>query len=293
MIYSPVVQKTISHIESNLQEVLSLDLLADEVGFSRFHYHRVFQREVGVSIAEYIRYRRIANAASLLLYTDRKIIDIAFLFLFESQEAFTRAFKKYYGMPPGQYRKVMSKLTFQKEEGPMKNEQLLKGWELSGSHPFHYKMGIDREVFHRGNASGVLESVTAESPSEFATMMQQFKSTKYKGKRLKLSGFLKSEQVEGFCGFWMRIDDALGDVLQFDNMSNRPIIGSCEWNHYQVVLDVPEKSELIAFGVLLSGSGKVWIDDLRFEEVDENTPSTNLNLSTELLEEPTNLSFEE
>ena len=137
----------------------------------------------------------------------------------------------------------------------MKNEQLLKGWNLSGSHPFNYQMGIDRETFHKGQASGFLKSVTAESKEEFATMMQQFKAENYLGKRMKLSGFLKSKDVDGFCGLWMRVDNALQDVLQFDNMGDRPIVNDTEWNHYYIVLDVPENSAIISFGVLLSGRG--------------------------------------
>jgi hypothetical protein len=172
------------------------------------------------------------------------------------------------------------------------NEQL-KGWTLSGSHPFNYQMGIDRQNVHKGRASGFLKSVTAQSQGEFATMMQQFKAEKYLGKRLKLSGFIKSTDVDGSCGFWMRVDDALGDVLQFDNMSDRPITGSNEWNHYSIVLDVPENSAVIAFGVLLSGTGQVWIDELKFEEVDQQTPTTHIDFSADLLDEPINLSFEE
>ena len=89
------------------------------------------------------------------------------------------------------------------------------------------------------------------------------------------------------------LDENFGDVLQFDNMSNRPISGDTEWNHYAIVLDIPKSSAVIAFGVLLSGSGQVWLDELRFEEVDEQTPTTNINFLEELLEEPVNLSFEE
>lgn len=187
----------------------------------------------------------------------------------------------------------MGKLTIQKEEINLKNEQLLKGWNLSGSHPFNYKMGIDRENVHKGRASGFLKAVTVQSQGEFATMMQQFKAEKYLGKRIKLSGFIKTKDVDGSCGFWMRVDDSLGDVLQFDNMSDRPIVGNNEWNHYHIVLDVPENSAVIAFGVLLSGNGQVWIDELKFEEVDKQTPTTNIDFSSDLLEEPVNLSFEE
>lgn len=293
MSYSPIIQKTIEYIEKNLHEELSLESIAQFVGFSKYHYHRIFQKEVGVTVSEYIRYRRIANSANMLLYSDEKIIDIALYYRFETQESFTRSFKKYYNLPPGQYRKIIGKLTFQREEIMLENEKLLKGWNLSGSHPFNYQMGIDREHFHKGKASGFLKSVTVQSHGEFATMMQQFKAEKYLGKRVKLSGFIKSKDVDGFCGFWMRVDDALGDVLQFDNMSDRQIVGSNEWNHYHVVLDIPENSKVIAFGVLLSGNGQVWIDELKFEEVDKQTPTTNIDFSAELLNEPTNLSFEE
>ena len=293
MRYSPIIQKTIEYIENSLQDELSLENIARFAGFSKFHYHRIFHKEVGVTVSEYIRYRRIANAANMLLYTDEKIIDIALYYRFETQESFTRSFKKYYDLPPGQYRKLVSKLTLQKEEMTMKNEQLLKGWNLSGSHPFNYKMGIDRVTFHKGQASGFLKSVTKESKEEFATMMQQFKAENYLGKRMKLSGFLKSKDVDGFCGLWMRVDNALLDVLQFDNMGNRPVVNDTEWNHYYIVLDVPENSAIISFGVLLSGRGQVWIDELEFEEVSTDIPTTNIDYGCDLLDGPANLSFEE
>ncbi|MEW5552849.1 AraC family transcriptional regulator [Peribacillus frigoritolerans] len=293
MRYSPIIQKTIEYIENSLQDELSLENTARFAGFSKFHYHRIFHKEVGVTVSEYIRYRRIANAANMLLYTDEKIIDIALYYRFETQESFTRSFKKYYDLPPGQYRKLVSKLTLQREEMTMKNEQLLKAWNLSGSHPFNYQMGIDRETFHKGQASGFLKSVTAESKEEFATMMQQFKAENYLGKRMKLSGFLKSIGVDGFCGLWMRVDNALQDVLQFDNMGDRPIVNDTEWNHYYIILDVPENSAIISFGVLLSGRGQVWIDELEFEEVSIDTPTTNIDYGCDLLDGPENLSFEE
>lgn len=294
MSYSPIIQKTIEHIESHLHDDLSLERVAQFAGFSKFHYHRIFQKEVGVTASEYIRYRRIANSANLLLYTEEKIIDIAFYYRFETQESFARSFKKYYKLPPGQYRKIIGKVMLQKEEMKLKNEQLLKGWYLSGSHPHNYKLGIDREIFNKGKGSGFLKSVSVQSQGEFATMMQQFKADKFVGKRIKLSGFLKAKGIDEFCGLWMRVDNALQDVLQFDNMGDRPIVQDMDWKHYHIVLDVPENSAVISFGVLLSGKGQVWIDELKFEEVDKSTPTTNMNVAADyLLDEPTNLLFED
>lgn len=69
-------------------------------------------------------------------------------------------------------------------------------------------------------------------------------------------------------------------------MSNRPITGTTNWNYYSIVLDVPENSAVISFGVLLSGPGQTWIDQVSFEEGDKHVPSTNMEVASELLEEP-------
>ncbi len=63
---------------------------------------------------------------------------------------------------------------------------------------------------------------------------------------------------------------------------NRPIVNDTEWNHYYIVLDVPDNSAIISFGVLLSGRGKVWIDELEFEEVSKDTPTTNIDYGCDL-----------
>lgn len=286
-----IINKTIAYIEERLHEPLIIADIADQAGFSKFHFHRIFSAAIGLSITDYIRMRRLANASTALLYSDERIIDIALLYHFESQEAFTRAFKRYYHLPPGQYRKLMTSVLKNKEEYKMKNE--VKGWFLSGTDQFNYEMGIDHEIVHQGKASGYLKSKTVLDESSFSTMMQQFKADKFRGQRIKLSCFLKTKDVQSFSSMWMRVDNTDGDVVQFDNMSNRSISGSTNWNRYSIVLDIPENSSIIAFGVILSGQGHVWMDQFTFEEVDESVETTNLENHSELLDEPLNLSFEE
>lgn len=281
----------INYIEEHLHEPLEIERIAKHAGFSKFHLHRVFKKYVGMSIAEYIRMRRLASASAMLLYTKEKIIDIAFHNYFESQEAFTRAFKKYYHLPPGQYRKLMSIMWKNKEESFM--DKSVKGWILSGSDPYNYEMGVDHAVVHQGKASGYLKSKTVLEGDSFATMMQQFKADNYVNKRIRLSGFLKTKDVGLFSSMWMRVDNANGDTVQFDNMSNRSITGTTNWSLYSIVLDVPKESTVISFGIILSGRGQVWVDQLTFEEVDESVLSTNLEIQSDILDEPVNLSFEE
>ena len=293
MNYQPILQETIRFIEAHLTDELTATKIADYAGFSLYHFHRIFQKETGMTAAEYIRSRRLAHAAALLRYTEEPIINIALNFQFGTQESFTRAFKKLYRMPPGQYRKLMGTILSENGGEQMEKHQKVKGWFLSGSHPLHYEMRTDTKVVHQGNCSGYLKAVTAQNADEFATVMQQFKAEKFLGKRVKLSAYIKTEKVDHFAGMWMRIDHSTGDVLQFDNMSNRPITGDTNWNMYAIVLDVPDNSSVISFGVLLSGAGHVWMDGFKFEEVSETVPTTNLEVTAELLDEPANLSFED
>lgn len=291
MHYEGIIKKSIAYIEEQLHESLTMEDIAKQVGFSKFHFHRIFLSLIGMSVTEYIRMRRLANASAALIYTDERILDISLYYHFESQEAFTRAFKKHYQLPPGQYRKLMLNMLKNKEESYM--DKQVKGWFLSGTDPFNYEMGLDRETVHLGKTSGYLKSTTVLDESSFSTMMQQFKADKFRGKRLKLSCFLKTKDVQSFSSMWMRVDDAYGDILQFDNMSNRSITGNTNWNRYSIVLDVPSDSSIIAFGIILSGQGHVWVNQFTFEEVDKNVATTNLETPSELLDEPFNLSFEE
>ncbi|MED4886561.1 helix-turn-helix domain-containing protein [Lysinibacillus fusiformis] len=286
-----IIKKIILYVEENLHEPLTLENIAAQSNFSKYHFHRIFQSTVGMKVTEYIRLRRLANASSALLYTSERILDIALYYQFESQESFTRAFKEIYKLPPGKYHRMMSDVIKIKEETNMDTK--VKGWFLSGSNPFNYEMGIDHEVVHQGKASGYLKSKTVLNLTEFATMMQTFKANHFVGKRIRLSCFIRTEEVETYAGMWMRVDDTMEDVLQFDNMSNRPIKGTTNWNHYSIILDVPTQSAVISFGIILSGQGTVWADQFTFEEVNESIPTTNLEVHGKLLDEPINLSFDE
>jgi hypothetical protein len=82
-----------------------------------------------------------------------------------------------------------------------------------------------------------------------------------------------------------------GESLSFDNMQDRPFKGSADWIEGSVVLDVPETSTALAYGILLSGSGKVWIADVRLELVGEEVPTTGGGQEDSLPEGPVNLDF--
>lgn len=111
MNYDACIKKSIEYIENNLNNKIELKDLADKAFLSKYHFHRIFHATVGEPVAEYIRKRRLTEAANELLNTDHKIIDIALKYQFSTQESFTKTFKKFYGIPPKEFRKSRTNVT--------------------------------------------------------------------------------------------------------------------------------------------------------------------------------------
>jgi hypothetical protein len=162
------------------------------------------------------------------------------------------------------------------------------GWYLAGSRPASYETGTDEGVLYEGQHSAYLKSKEPVQEG-FGTLMQDFNAGKYAGKRVRLSATVKSEAVQDWAGLWMRVDKGSQIAIAFDNMQNRPIRGTTDWKPYEVVLDVPEDATGIAFGILLSKTGAIWMSNVKFEMVDSSVPTTG----TSHHEEPVNLGFEE
>ncbi|MFC1884545.1 hypothetical protein ACFL2O_07230 [Thermodesulfobacteriota bacterium] len=155
-------------------------------------------------------------------------------------------------------------------------EKAMVGWYLSGppSNLEDYTIGNDKAVVHKGSASGYVRS-KKNTASGWCTLMRSFDADIYRGTRLRMTAYVKTQNVSGRAGLWMRVDGPNGKEYSFDNMQNRPIKGDTEWSKYDCILDVPEDSKYILFGLILEGSGKAWVDDFSFETVGSDVPTTD------------------
>jgi len=129
------IQKSIEYIEKHLNENINLNEIAKQSHFSEFHFHRLFSKSVGVSVMEYVRQRRLSEAARDLAGTDEKITDIAFKYQFSSEEAFSRSFKRLYTISPRAYRNMYSTAVRKREiSSSLKAERIIKksGVSLAG-----------------------------------------------------------------------------------------------------------------------------------------------------------------
>jgi AraC family transcriptional regulator len=105
-----------AHIDAHLFDPLSVASLAEAVGLSPYHFSRAFTAQFGESPMGFVRTRRMAHAAERLNGTEPpSLVDLAFDCGFESQEAFTRAFRRTFGVPPGQFKRQLSETRLEKE----------------------------------------------------------------------------------------------------------------------------------------------------------------------------------
>jgi hypothetical protein len=178
-----------------------------------------------------------------------------------------------------------------------------QGWLLAGSKPADYETGTEPKGNYNDHPTAYLKSkktpegttqkTTTDTSSEntppsFGTLMQQFRADQYLGKRIRFSAFVKAEAIQDWAGLWMRVDKG-STVVSFDNMQDRAIKGSSDFRNYEVILDVPQDATGVAFGILLSGTGEVWINSAKFEVVDSSIATTG---RMQHQETPANLDFE-
>lgn len=98
------IETVIEYIENHLDGRLDLEIVAEAVHYSKYHLHRMFTRTTGMTIHSYVQRRQLTEAAKLLVFSDRPIIEAAFACGYESQQAFSAAFKAMYKLPPAEYR---------------------------------------------------------------------------------------------------------------------------------------------------------------------------------------------
>jgi hypothetical protein len=153
-------------------------------------------------------------------------------------------------------------------------------WFLAGSAPENYQIGKDENLLFNERPVYYLKSIS-KTDERFGTIMNYIPPGEslvlFLGKRVKMTGMIKSENIDNHAGMWMRVDGPdPNKSFQFDNMSNRPIKGTSDWTKYEIVLDVPENSTGIAYGVLINGTGQVWLKDFSLEAVGNDVPTTDI-----------------
>jgi hypothetical protein len=181
------------------------------------------------------------------------------------------------------------------------------GWVLfgpvDGEPAYDFYGGADSEITHGGRRSATFFAVNVTKDDQ-ARLTQRFLADRYRGQRVRFSGYLKTNQVNGWTGLWMRIDTVNNVGWAFDDMEEHAVSGTTDWTRYEIVLDVPDDGAAIYLGAHLYGRGQVWLDDCQFEVVGDDVPATDgdrlrggrkrtYTIPRLMEDEPVNMDFEE
>ena len=168
------------------------------------------------------------------------------------------------------------------------------GWHKNGRNAENYVVGVDANEQWGGMPSAYVQSV-ADAKGSFGGMMQTIAADEYAGKRVRLSGWVKTHEAnDGGGHLWLRIDgQERGQMLGFDNMDNRAVKGTADWQEASVVLDVPQGARALAYGFFISGSGKMWVSGQTIQPVGADVATTDMIKSAPAIPKaPVNLGFD-
>ena len=98
------LQHSIDFIEEHLTDPLDIEEIAGKAALSPFYYQRIFGALCGMTVGEYIRARRMSQAAQELARTGAKVIDVALKYGYDSPDSFTKAFLRFHGVSPSMAR---------------------------------------------------------------------------------------------------------------------------------------------------------------------------------------------
>ncbi len=124
MEWTQCISKAIGYIEDHITEELTIEAIAAEAMVSPFYFQKGFAMLCGFTVGEYLRKRRLALAGGELVSTDRKIIDLALRYGYDSPDSFTKAFTRFHGATPTSVRKGEAMV---KSFAPLKLRLTLEG----------------------------------------------------------------------------------------------------------------------------------------------------------------------
>src|SRR6185437_10148318 len=146
---------------------------------------------------------------------------------------------------------IQQSLGFEDQSGPS-----LAGWYSSqpdtvfaddkAVHSGHWSVRLQRDAKSKGSVSAIRRTLPVD----------------FKGQRIELRGYLKLENVSDSAGLWLR-ENADGQMLSLENMQSQQVKGTRDWAEYRIALPIDAAAQEIYFGVLSSGTGTLWADDLQ------------------------------
>ncbi|WP_075182920.1 superoxide response transcriptional regulator SoxS [Pantoea sp. 1.19] len=113
--HDEIIHTLTEWIDANLDKPLSIDEVAARSGYSKWHLQRMFRSVTQQTLGNYIRERRLTLAAEALCTTQRPVFDIAMQYGYDSQQTFSRVFRRQFDKTPTAWRQTMRREYLQRQ----------------------------------------------------------------------------------------------------------------------------------------------------------------------------------
>ncbi len=145
---------------------------------------------------------------------------------------------------------------------------LATGWTATTSQ--NYEAGIDRTAAHSGVGSLYLKSQAGDAAGYAAR--QRIRADAYRGKKIKISAWLRAAPGGDGGALWLRIDMKNGDYILDGMLESAP----ADWKEVSIVASIPADAAGLTFGLRMRGKGQVWMDDVTIEPAPPAVPTTTI-----------------
>jgi hypothetical protein len=157
---------------------------------------------------------------------------------------------------------------------------IAEGWHTYCD-PNYFEIGLDGNIRHGGDCSAFVKALSPSPNPYFGSLIQSFSADEYRGKRVRLSAFLRLDSAQAT--LVLRFFD--GNRATAGNTRTRFRPGTIDWQKFDLVLDIPSDAERIGLGIVVK-SGSVWLDDVTIAVVGSDVPVTAAPIGPQAWAEP-------
>lgn len=269
MDYIQMMQSAIDYMEEHLLENISYEDVAYHLYMSNYHFHRLFSMFAGISANEYIRNRKLSMAGLELNRTNKKVVDVALKYGYESPESFSKAFSRFHGVTPNVAKRTGASLKF--------FDRLVIKIKMEGGTAMDYKI-VEKEKF---KLLAKVESFRNEVVSEDGDEIPKFWEKCGKdGVFEVLSQYTRLHDIYGVCAPISKesthFEYGIGMLYEGGEVPDGYRIWEVNPTKWAVFKCIGTDGDCIAemweriYNEFLPGSGYTMLDDTDFELYSEN-----------------------
>ncbi|HEY7088115.1 MAG TPA: hypothetical protein VH518_08510, partial [Tepidisphaeraceae bacterium] len=143
------------------------------------------------------------------------------------------------------------------------------------NNPNDFKSGIDAAVQREGAGPSLILSSTTAKPFAPGLATRGADPAPFRGHRVRFSAYVKTKDVANRAGLWLIAYGPDGRILTNDDMNNRSVTGSTDWQKMEIVTEVPQTCATLLLAPSLMGRGQMWMDSAQLEIVGDDVPMTD------------------